>query len=222
VKLAGALGILLRQNYNREAPRRAVQIGCYAHAKQYRCMKATLKSLRTIVGRVWRDIDRKLDQHDDVPRAKAVSILARVKRVLEQKPKDKNKLYRLHAPEVECISKGKARQPYEFGVSQCRWRDNLAQCAEAGGTPSIRKAIHRRSAVEPVIGPMKNEGKLRRNWLKGRPRDALNAVLCGAGHDLRMILRSLRLFYVWILCFAIAGASRRLLPCPAFRRFTVL
>ena len=42
--------------------------------------------------------------------------MARVKRVLTQQPKDKNKLYSLHAPEVECLSKGKARQPYEFGV----------------------------------------------------------------------------------------------------------
>ena len=77
-------------------------------------MKATLKSLRTLVGRVWRDIDRKLDRQDEVQRAKAANILARVKRLLEQMPK--NKCYSLHAPEVECIAKGKARQPYEFGV----------------------------------------------------------------------------------------------------------
>ena len=61
--------------------------------------------------------------------------------------------------------------------------------------------IHRRSAIEPAIGHMKNEGKLRRNWLKGSLGDALNAVLCGAGHNLRMILRALRLFYARILCF---------------------
>ena len=116
VKLAGTLGITLRQNYNREAPRLAAQVGRYAHAKQYRRMKATLKSLRTVVGRVWRDLDRKLDHQNEVQRSRAATILARVKRLLEQKPKDKNKLYSLHAPEVECISKGKARQPYEFGV----------------------------------------------------------------------------------------------------------
>lgn len=86
-------------------------MGRYAHAKQFRRMKATLKSLRTVVGRVWRDIDRKLDRQVEGQSARAVSILARVKRLLEQKPKDKNKLYSLHAPEVECISKGKARQP---------------------------------------------------------------------------------------------------------------
>ena len=260
VKLAVALGITLRQNYNREAPRLAAQVGRYAHAKQYRRMKATLKSLRTVVGRVWRDIDRKLDRQDEVQYAKAASILVRVKRLLEQKPKDKNKLYSLHAPEVECISKGKARQPYEFGVKvtvATTHKEGLvvgmrslpgnpydghtlpeaieqvsiltAQKPKAvfvdkgyrgvsvdgvtiwrsgqkrGVTPSIRKAIHRRSAVEPAIGHMKNEGKLRRNWLKGSLGDALNAVLCGAGHNLRMILRAIRLFYVWILCFYIAN-----------------
>lgn len=68
-----------------------------------------------------------------------------------------------------------------------------------GVTRAIRKAIHRRSAIEPAIGHMKNDGKLRRNWLKGALGDALNAVLCGAGHNLRLILRAIRLFYAWIL-----------------------
>ena len=263
VKLADTVGITLRQNYNREAPRLAAQVGRYAHAKQFRRMNATLKSLRTVVGRVWRDIDRKLDRQDEGLSARAVSILARVKRLLEQKPKDKNKLYSLHAPEVECISKGKARQPYEFGVKVTVatthkeglvvgmrslpgnpydghtlpeaieqvsiltaqkptavfvdkgyrgvsvdgvtiWRSGQKR----GVTPSIRKAIHRRSAVEPAIGHMKNEGKLRRNWLKGSLGDALNAVLCGAGHNLRMILRAIRLFYVWMLCSLIADTYR--------------
>ncbi len=274
VKLAGTLGITLRQNYNREAPRLAAQVGRYAHAKQYRRMKATLKSLRTVVGRVWRDIERKLDRQDEVQRTTAASILARVKRLLEQKPKDKNKLYSLHAPEVECISKGKARQPYEFGVKVTVatthkeglvvgmrsfpgnpydghtlpkaieqvslltarkpkavfvdkgyrgvsvegvtiWRSGQKR----GVTPSIRKAIHRRSAVEPAIGHMKNEGKLRRNWLKGTLGDALNAVLCGAGHNLRMILRALRLFCVRILCSCVPVRNPLPSPKPGFGRF---
>ena len=277
VKLAGTLGIKLRQNYNREAPRLSAQVGRYAHAKQFRRMKATLKSLRTVVGRVWRDIDRKLDRQDEGQSAKAASILMRVKRLLEQKPKDKNKLYSLHAPEVECISKGKARQPYEFGVKVTVatthkeglvvgmrslpgnpydghtlpeaieqvsiltaqkpktvfvdkgyrgvsvdgvtiWRSGQKR----GVTPSIRKAIHRRSAVEPAIGHMKNEGKLRRNWLKGSLGDALNAVLCGAGHNLRMILRALRLLYVWILSSVIADINLRQSRKPEFARFAVL
>ncbi len=274
VKLAGALGITLRQNYNREAPRLAAQVGRYAHAKQYRRMRASLKSLRTLVGRVWRDIDRKRDRQDELQNAKVASILARVKRLLAQKPKDKNKLYSLHAPEVECISKGKARQPYEFGVKVTVatthkeglvvgmrslpgnpydghtlpeaieqvtilteqkpkavfvdkgyrgvsvegvtiWRSGQKR----GVTPSIRKAIHRRSAIEPAIGHMKNEGKLRRNWLKGSLGDALNAVLCGAGHNLRMILRAIRLFYAWLLYVCRANINPSESPKPRFGRF---
>lgn len=79
-------------------------------------MKVSLKSLRMLLGRVWCDLDRKLNRQDALQSARAASILARVKRLLEQRPKDKNKLHSLHAPKVECIAKGKARQPYEFGV----------------------------------------------------------------------------------------------------------
>ena len=59
--------------------------------------------------------------------------------------------------------------------------------------------IRRRSAIEPAIGHMKADGKLDGNWLKGALGDAINAVLCGAGHNLRMILRKLRCFYVLVL-----------------------
>jgi IS5 family transposase len=52
--------------------------------------------------------------------------------------------------------------------------------------------IHRRSAIEPTIGHMKSDGKLDRNWLNGALGDALNAVLCGAGHNLRLIINKLR------------------------------
>ena len=68
-----------------------------------------------------------------------------------------------------------------------------------GVTRAIKKAIHRRSAIEPAIGHMKNDGRLRRNWLKGSLGDALHAVLCGAGHNLRMILRALRLYFAFLL-----------------------
>ena len=63
-----------------------------------------------------------------------------------------------------------------------------------GITRGLRAMIRRRSAIEPAIGHMKADGKLDRNWLKGALGDALHAVLCGAGHNLRMILRKLRLF----------------------------
>jgi IS5 family transposase len=174
-------------------------------------------------------------------------LLGRVSRILTQKTKDKNKLYALHAPEVESISKGKARTPYEFGV-----RVTVATTLKEGlvvgmrsmpGNPwdghtldetieqvsiltnikpktvivdkgyqglkiegveilrpgqrrvtrAMRAMIKRRSAIEPAIGHMKMDGKLSRNPLKGALGDALHAVMCGAGHNIRILLRKLRL-----------------------------
>ena len=65
--------------------------------------------------------------------------------------------------------------------------------AKRGVTLAIRKKLKRRNAVEPVIGHMKNDGRLGRNFLKGVAGDAMNALLCGAGHNLRKILRRLAL-----------------------------
>jgi transposase, IS5 family len=62
VKLAEDNGLMLRQNYNRDAPRIAMQIGRYAHAKQFRRMKRSLRTLKSMVGRVHRDIGRQIDQ----------------------------------------------------------------------------------------------------------------------------------------------------------------
>ena len=65
---------------------------------------------------------------------------------------------------------------------------------------AIRKKLKRRNAVEPVIGQMKNDGRLGRNFLNGIAGDAMNALLCGAGHNLRKILRRLAFLYArfWI------------------------
>lgn len=68
-----------------------------------------------------------------------------------------------------------------------------------GVTRTLKAMIKRRSAIEPVIGHMKADGKLRRHWLKGQIGDAIHAVLCGAGHNIRLLLRRLRRFYVWLM-----------------------
>ena len=254
VAAAARHGIKLRQNYNREAPRLAGQIGRYAHAKQYKRMKRALRTLRSRVGRVMRDVERQLGSVAAPSRAKLEDLIGRTKRLLSQKQKDKHKLYALHAPEVECINKGKARTPYEFGVKvsiTTTHKEGLVLGARSmpgnpydghtlhealeqaeilsgvrpqiavvdrgyrgvavegvkvyhpglrkGITRGLRAMIRRRSAIEPAIGHMKSDGKLDRNRLKGALGDALHAVLCGAGHNLRMILRKLRLLYALIL-----------------------
>jgi len=74
--------------------------------------------------------------------------------------------------------------------------------ARRGITRTIAKLLRRRSAIEPMIGHMKTDGRLTRCPLKGTTGDALFAVLCGCGHNIRMILRHLRAFLcqlVWLL-----------------------
>ena len=114
VKLGDAAksrGIPLRQSYVRVGKRAAVQVSRYAHAKQYKRMRRPLRKLRTYVGRLIRDIGRKADVVDP----KLATLLGRADRIRQQQAHDAHKLYSLHEPEVQCISKGKAHKRYEFG-----------------------------------------------------------------------------------------------------------
>ena len=70
-----------------------------------------------------------------------------------------------------------------------------------GMTRTLKKHLKRRSAIEPHIGHMKSEGKLRRNYLKGAIGDAFNAVLCAIGHNLRLIWRHIRSLFVLIWAY---------------------
>ena len=67
-----------------------------------------------------------------------------------------------------------------------------------GLTPTIQKELRRRSGIEPMIGHMKSDGRLDRNYLLGRAGDAINALLVAAGHNLRLILAHLRCLFVWL------------------------
>lgn len=115
VKLCCQHGVVLRQSYVRKGPQALFKANRYAHARQYRRMRSRVKKLHAFLGRVVRDIKRKIA---DQPGCQVLFAeeLALAKRLLVQQKKDKNKLYSLHAPEVECISKGKAHKRYEFGV----------------------------------------------------------------------------------------------------------
>jgi transposase, IS5 family len=121
VSAAKRAGIQLKQTFVKEGKELRRRAGGYAHAKQFRRLKKVVKRQRTILGVVMREVQRKRQRPDFAPDApKAVSDLMmwleRAERIRTQQRKDKNKLYALHAPEVECIGKGKARKPYEFGV----------------------------------------------------------------------------------------------------------
>ncbi|MGI9485334.1 MAG: transposase, partial [Geminicoccaceae bacterium] len=228
----------------------AVKAGRYAHAKQFKRMRRELKRLRTYLGRVFRDVSRKIDGQADLE-TRFARLLGLVVRLLTQQPKDNNKLYSLHAPEVVCISKGKAHKRYEFGckvglaatnreglfIAAMAFEGNpydghtlnaTANKAEAmtgvtiqrlyadkgyqghdydgeakvmlsgnkrGLTPTMKRELKRRSAIEPMIGHAKNDGRLGRNYLLGTTGDKINAILAAAGHNLRLVLRRLAILF---------------------------
>jgi IS5 family transposase len=115
-KLAKEHRVPLRQSYSRLAVRAAMMAGRYAHAKQFKRMNRQIKFLRTRLGRIIRDIRRKIDGDEGLQEVFAVA-LSKAGQIRGQKQRQRGwKLYSWHAPETECIGKGKARAPYEFGV----------------------------------------------------------------------------------------------------------
>jgi transposase, IS5 family len=111
VRAAKERDIDLRQNYERLGKEAFVKQNRYAHARQFKRARKQTRKLRTFLGRVIRDIQRKCqDPDEDLSR-----LLTLAERVFSQMRNDSNKVYSVHAPEVECIAKGKAHKRYEFG-----------------------------------------------------------------------------------------------------------
>ena len=116
VRLAKKHGVVLRQSYARVGKLALIKQQRYAHAKQFKRAGKPLRRLNTYLRRVIRDVTRKIDGHQALT-AIFASPLSRAYRVLTQKKRQEApKVYSMHAPEVECIGKGKAHKPYEFGV----------------------------------------------------------------------------------------------------------
>jgi transposase, IS5 family len=261
VRQAKRHGVPLRQAHTRLAKRAAAQVARYAHARQTRRMRRELKRLKIYLGRVYRDLDRKLASAADAALdGRFARLMGLVERLLTQQRNSKDKLYSLHAPEVVCLAKGKAHKPYEFGAKialAVTNREGFALAAQAlpgnpydghtlagtveqivamtgieperiyadkgyrghdyhrkervflsgqrrGMTPTIKRELKRRSAIEPMIGHMKNDGRLDRNYLLGAAGDAINAILAAAGYNLRLILNHLRMLFALILAYLIA------------------
>ena len=116
VRRAQSLGLVLRQNYRFKGKRLLAKQGRYAHARQLKRAAKMTRQLKTILGRVVRDIERKADKlQGQIVDEPLGELLAMAERLLAQTRTSKNKLYSVHAPEVECLSKGKAHKRYEFG-----------------------------------------------------------------------------------------------------------
>ncbi len=251
----------IRQTYSRQGPRVAQQVGRYAHAKPFKRMRRSLRKQCTWVGRLLRELERQMDVLPELAKPKAESLLEKGKQLLAQvkNPRAKNKLYSLHEPDVDCISKGKARKRYEFGTKvgiastqkegfvvgirsypgnpyDGHTLDDLLQQAETLTSVSAKtvavdlgyrghhdteaeiihrgkrlskrqkKRLRRRSALEATIGHMKVDGMLDRCHLKGTQGDAIHAILCGVGHNLRLMRNYWKKLYFWLI-FALGYRS---------------
>lgn len=253
-ELAKDNGIDLRQSYVRIAKQTLIMVQRYRHAKQMKRAKKSMRKLHTYLGRLIRDVERKASEMGE----ELLEAFLKAKRIYHQKTKDTHKLLSWHAPEVECISKGKPHKPYEFGckvsvistVNPSKGGHFVLQSAALHGNPydghtlkeaidryvedigvkpkrvyvdkgyrghdpslkfcvfkagqkrlapQIKKELKRRSAIEPLIGHLKNDGHLGRNYLKGGLGDKINAVFSGIGHNFRLILRWIRNLFVFIL-----------------------
>jgi IS5 family transposase len=155
VALARRHGVTLRQSYRRVAKRAAIMIGRYTHAHQFKRARRELKFLRTRLGRVIRDIGRKIAGNPAL-RERFADLLALAVRVRFQDHRQRGpKVYALHAPEVECIGKGKARAPYEFG---CKVSVATPATRPKGGQFVLHaKALHGNPFDGHTLGPVVTE-----------------------------------------------------------------
>jgi IS5 family transposase len=116
VRLAKRHGVRLRQSYTRVSKFALIKHQRYAHARQFKRAKRSLRTLKTYAGRVMRDIERAIAREPSLNTFFRKELYL-AGRVLKQKRGERGrKVYSLHAPEVECTGKGKAHKPYEFGV----------------------------------------------------------------------------------------------------------
>jgi IS5 family transposase len=152
VDLAKRNDVPLRQSYRRVAKRAAIMVGRYTHAHQFKRARRQLKFLRVRLGRVIRDIRRKIDG-DQGLKERFADLLALAMRVRFQDHRQRgHKVYALHAPEVECIGKGKARAPYEFG---CKVSIATPATKPKGGQFVLHaKALHGNPFDGHTLGPV--------------------------------------------------------------------
>jgi IS5 family transposase len=262
--LAKQHGVVLRQSFLRVGRQAKRDVSRLIHGRGHKQAMRWVRKLRTWLGRLDRDIGRKIAGDPKLEAAFSVA-RERVGRILAQRSGDTDKLYAFHAPEVECIAKGKARTKYEFGV---KTSIAVTNARTAGGqfivgmqtlpgnpydghtltgqieqverltgiaverayvdrgyrghkhsgkakvyvahtrgitSPTIRRELRRRNAIEPIIGHTKSDGLLERNHLAGAAGDAINAILVAAGHNLRLLVAWLSaLLRVWITAWLTA------------------
>jgi IS5 family transposase len=259
VGLCKRLGIELNETYAIGFKRNMIALWKYSKTSKVAKRWKTLKKLKTLLGRLIRGSERKISglglslsiaDQEVMTKAKRIHAQSVLKKAEKEKYKEDNSiLYSFHAPEVECIGKGKLNKPYEFGnkvgiavsgrgnfvIGIKSFHGNpydghtLAQTVEslrkivdvplqklfvdrgyAGSnfsekgkiyTPNTKKKLSkedkkmqkRRSAIEPIIGHLKNYCRMGRNYLKGKVGDIINPIISSIGLNMRAIANRLAL-----------------------------
>jgi len=236
----------VRQSYSRTLKKLSLEQRFRNHPKNYGKAHKADKKVKTIAARLVRELERNIEAKSEYQ-----SEIELYKRVLNQKKDDKQKIYSLHEPEVECISKGKEAKKYEFGnkvsiiitqntgviVGAMSFRNpydghTLQSAIEQAekllerksiktatvdrgyrGTSKIndvviqspkpfnnktqtkykqnkmKKQFGRRAAIEPIIGHLKSDHRMKRNFYKGITGDAINVMLSAAAFNFKRMMR---------------------------------
>ncbi len=236
--LAKAQGISLRQSYEKELTHLKHKAAGYAHARQFKRLKKALKKMATLVGRLTRDILSKLPATEQsrliLEKAAQASQLIKQTRPGWEGPKR----YSLHEPDVQCIAKGKSRQLYDghtlyWNLIQS-WLNtgvkpqeilvdrgyrgaqhdrriaavNVCISHQKQGRGKVHPQQSKQNGIEPIIGHMKSDGLMKRNWLKGITGDYIHTLQCGVGQNQRKILRHLSSLFALIFWVLLGGISR--------------
>jgi IS5 family transposase len=249
VAIAEKEAITLRQSYRRTTQKLMLAQRFRRHPKNRKKARAAQRKLKTIAGRLVREIERKLPASSLGRYSQEIKIF---QQILEQKQNSTNKIYSIHEPQVYCISKGKDHKKYEYGskasivvtknsgiiVGAVHFSKNkydghtlpetLKQTTELlGRRPKVaicdrgfrgksfvdgtkvvipkapgnrsttyqkqkaRKRFRRRAGIEPIIGHLKLDFRLMRNYLKGSLGDSINLMLAAAAFNFRKLLRQL-------------------------------
>ncbi|MGM9753141.1 MAG: IS5 family transposase [Candidatus Cryptobacteroides sp.] len=253
--------IELRRTYTREMKALKLKVRFMNHPTRMKEGRKAVKRMRTIARAMVNDISRKMDEHQLSFYKKDLELYVRV---INQGRNDKDKVYSLHEPEVQCISKGKEHKKYEFGnksaiaktgsgliVSALSFKGNpydghtLSAHWEqirrlTGHTPKeiltdrgyrgkksvgsteisipssgspkqsyyqkakARKKFCKRAGIEPVIGHLKSDHRMMRNYLKGTRGDAINTLMAAAAYNMRhwMNKYALSSFVSWLKTLA--------------------
>ncbi|MCK9425958.1 MAG: IS5 family transposase [Ignavibacteriaceae bacterium] len=253
-KIATEEGIEQRQSYKRTVKKLIMLQRFRNHPKNKKAANAAARKLKTIAGRVVRELERKLTTEEQ--KQKYEEKIELFNRILRQKKNDKEKVYSIHEPKTYCISKGKEHKKYEFGskasivttkqsgiiVGAYSLEKNdydghtlpkaLDQCEELRGErPRVaivdrgyrgkskigeteilipkppkkgtseyekkkaRARFRRRAAIEPIIGHLKTDYRLEKNYLKGVVGDSINMMLAAAAFNFKKWMRKMKNFF---------------------------